>query len=71
MNFVTTILLFGSLFLFIFLGLPIGIAIGLACLVTIVFATNLDLSIILEQAFSGINSTVIMAIPFFMFAWES
>lgn len=64
----TTILLFGSLFLFIFLGLPIGIAIGLACLVTIVFATNLDLSIILEQAFSGINSTVIMAIPFFMFA---
>lgn len=64
----TTLILFASLFIFIIIGLPIGIAIGLACLATIVLATDIDLSVILEQAFSGINSTVIMAIPFFMLA---
>ncbi|MFD1706430.1 TRAP transporter large permease [Siminovitchia sediminis] len=64
----TTIILFASLFIFIILGLPIGIAIGMACLATIVLASNIDVFVVLDQALKGINSTVIMSISFFTLA---
>jgi len=61
-------LLFGSLIVFIFLGVPIGIAIGLATLFNLTFISDLNPIIITQNAFAGIDSFPLLAIPFFILA---
>lgn len=61
-------LLFGSLIVFIFLGVPIGIAIGLATLFNLIFISDLNPIIITQNAFAGIDSFPLLAIPFFILA---
>lgn len=64
----TTIVLFGSLFLFLFLSVPIGIAIGLATVLTMITVSDVNFSTFILQLFTGLDSYPLMAIPFFMLA---
>ena len=50
------------------ISLPIGIAMGLATMLCLVFATNIDPIMVAQNAFTGIDSFSLMAIPFFMLA---
>ena len=62
-------LLLGSLALLLVLGVPIAVALGLASLLT---AFNLDLPplIVAQRMANGINSTPLLAIPFFILAGQ-
>jgi len=61
-------ILFICLILFAAISLPIGISMGFATLLCLVFATNIDPVMIAQNAFAGIDSFPLMAIPFFMLA---
>ena len=62
------IILFICLIVFAAISLPIGISMGLATLICLIFATNIDPVMIAQNAFAGIDSFTLMAIPFFMLA---
>ena len=62
------ILLFALLAIFVTLSIPIGISLGLATLVTVIFATNIDPIMIAQYSFTALDSFTLMAIPFFMLA---
>ncbi|MEA4988378.1 MAG: TRAP transporter large permease [Anaerovorax sp.] len=64
----SVVLLFGFLFLFIFLTVPIGIALGLATALTLMLTSNIPTVIIAQNAFAGLDSFPLMAIPFFILA---
>ncbi|MEC3883992.1 TRAP transporter large permease [Halobacillus sp. HZG1] len=64
----TILILFGTLFLFIIINVPIAIALGLSSIFTILFATNMNLTIVAQRAFTSLDSFPLMAIPFFMLA---
>ena len=61
-------ILFICLIVFGAISLPIGIAMGLATMLCLVFATNIDPIMVAQNAFAGIDSFSLMAIPFFMLA---
>lgn len=61
-------ILFIGLVVFAAISMPIGIAMGLATMLCLVFATNIDPVMIAQNAFAGIDSFSLMAIPFFMLA---
>ena len=62
------IIMFGSLLLFISLGLPIGYAIASSTILTFIVVGNVSLSMVAQNAFTGIDSFVLLAIPFFILA---
>mgnify|MGYP001281081787 CR=1 FL=1 len=64
----TVAILFGAFFVFMFIGVPIALSLGLASLITMVFATNSSPSVIIQKAFSSLDSFPLMAIPFFILA---
>ena len=66
-----TILLFlGSLFFTIIIGLPIGFCFGISGLILMISSGNLDSMIVARRIISGIDSFILMAIPFFMLSGE-
>ena len=66
----TALLLFASMALFILIGVPIAFALGAAVWTTIVCSPDFFVStgIIAQRIFGGLESTSIMAIPFFILA---
>jgi C4-dicarboxylate transporter DctM subunit len=60
--------LFVVLFALLLIGVPIGFAIAGATAVAMYFFTNLDMVVIAQYSFSGINSFPVLAIPFFILA---
>src|SRR5699024_5717289 len=64
----TTIVLFGSLFVLLLLSVPICIAIGLATVITLLTVSDVNFSTFTSQLFSALDSYPLMAIPFFMLA---
>lgn len=62
------ILLFGSLFLLIFLSVPIGMAIGIATTLALFLFSDIPLVLVTQNAFAGVDSFPLMAIPFFILA---
>ena len=64
------LLLFGSMALFLIIGVPIAFALGAAVWTTIVFSPDflVTTGIIGQRIFGGLESTSIMAIPFFILA---
>lgn len=64
----TVLLLFGVFFLLMFIGVPIAVSLGLSSLITMVFATNSSPSVIVQKAFTSLDSFPLMAIPFFILA---
>ncbi|MCO7121573.1 TRAP transporter large permease [Ihubacter massiliensis] len=60
--------MFGVMMVMIFIGMPIGYAIGFSSIVTFVFFSDISVSIVPQNAFTGLNSFVLLAVPFFIFA---
>ena len=60
--------MFGCMLLLIALGLPIGYAIATSTIVTFIGYSNIPLQIVSQNAFTGIDSFVLLAIPFFILA---
>ena len=58
------LLLFGLLLVFITLSIPIGVALGLSTALTLVFTSNIPTMIIAQNAFAGLDSFPLMAIPY-------
>lgn len=64
----TIALLFGTLAICLLIGVPIAISLGVAALVAIYFGSTLPLDIIVQKAFTSLDSFPMLAIPFFMLA---
>src|SRR5699024_8205233 len=64
----TVALLFGTMFLLMFIGVLIAFSLGIASLVTMAFATNYSLSVIIQKAFTSLDSFPLMVIPFIKLA---
>lgn len=62
------ITLFGAFAVCLIIGVPISISLGMATLITIVSHYDLTLGIIAQRLFSAMDTTSIMAIPFFVLA---
>lgn len=60
--------LFGGLIFFLTLSVPIGIALGIATTVTLVLFSHIPTLMIAQNAFAGLDSFPLMAIPFFILA---
>ena len=60
--------LFGGMIFLIFLGMPVGYAIGLSTIVTYFLFTDITLALVSQNCFTGLNSFVLLAIPFFILA---
>ncbi|WP_377890371.1 TRAP transporter large permease [Alkalihalobacillus sp. R86527] len=61
-------LLFGSLLVFFLLGVPIAIALGLASAAAVWWTGDIPLLILVQRAFTSIDSFPLMAVPFFVLA---
>lgn len=61
-------ILFIVLFIMLLIGVPVGFAIGGATMVSMFFASDLNMVINAQYCYSGISSFTVMAIPFFMLA---
>lgn len=66
----TVILLFGSMALFLIIGVPVAISLGASVWAAIVFSPDFTVTtgIIAQRIFGGLESTSILAIPFFILA---
>lgn len=62
------ILLFVILIVLMMLSVPVGIALGVSTLITMITTTNLNVVMIPQYCFRGLDSFPLMAIPFFMLA---
>lgn len=62
------LVLFGGMVLLILIGVPVGYAIGLSTICTYAFFSNMNVSIVAQNCFTGLNSFVLLAIPFFILA---
>lgn len=60
-------ILLGSVAALMLLGVPIAVALGIACLIT-VLALDLPPLIVAQRMANGVNSTPLLAIPFFILA---
>ena len=62
-------ILFGILFLMLFVGVPIAICLGIATAVTMIVSGNLHyLAAIPTRMFTQLDSSTLMAVPFFILA---
>ncbi len=61
-------LLFGSLLIFFIIGVPIAVALGLASAVALWWNGDIPLLILVQRAFTSIDSFPLMAVPFFILA---
>jgi len=62
------VFLFASLLIFIFLSIPIGLAIGMSTGLTMFIFSDIPLVLISQNAFAGVDSFPLMAIPLFILA---
>ena len=60
------LIMFGCMLLLIAIGLPIGYAIATSTIVTFITYSSTPLRIVSQNAFTGIDSFVLLAIPFFI-----
>ncbi|MFT2111999.1 TRAP transporter large permease [Marinomonas sp. 2405UD68-3] len=70
MEWLVIIVLFGSFFVLLGLGVPISFAIGISSLLTIGLSLPIDsaIAVISQKMVSGLDSFVLLAIPFFILA---
>lgn len=62
------LIMFGTMLLLIAIGLPIGYAIATSTIITFIGFSSTPLRIVSQNAFTGIDSFVLLAIPFFILA---
>ena len=59
-----------SLFILLILGLPIYISLSLSSLLSILLFMDVNIGIVAQKMFAGIDKFVLMAVPFYIFAAE-
>ncbi len=64
----TSLFLFGLLFLFLVMGVPIAFSLGLSSILTILFFTNDSLASMSLKLFDTMEHYTLLAIPFFILA---
>ncbi|MFA6365589.1 MAG: TRAP transporter large permease [Candidatus Hydrogenedentales bacterium] len=66
----TGIIMFGAFALLLIVGVPIAMSLGVATMAAIVFSpdVSISVSVIAQRIYGGLDSTSIMAIPFFILA---
>lgn len=57
--------LFIVFFLLILISVPIALSLAGACIVPLLFFSNLPMTVVAQKMFSGVNTFTLMAIPFF------
>ena len=62
------LVMFGCMLALIAIGLPIGYAIATSTIVTFMMFSSVPLRIVAQNAFTGIDSFVLLGIPFFILA---
>ena len=62
------LVLFGGMILLILLGMPIGYAIALSTIAAYGLYSSVPLTVVSQSAFTGLDSFVMLAIPFFILA---
>lgn len=55
-------------FVLLFLGIPIAASLGISVVATILFFTDVPLSIVIQSMYSSMNSFVMVAVPLFILA---
>lgn len=60
--------IFGAFFILIIIGVPIAIALGLSSMITLVAHSHVPLMVLVQKAYSGLDTFTLMAIPFFILA---
>ena len=63
----TGILLFGAFIVMLIIGVPIALALGVSTMVTL-FYIDMPITVVGQRIFTALDSTSIMAIPFFVLA---
>ena len=62
------IVLFGSFVVFVLIGVPIGYSIAVSTVITLAGFTDMQLSMVVQNCVTGVQSFSLMAIPFFILA---
>lgn len=62
------ITLFVVFFLLILMNVPIALSLAGACIVPLLFFSDLPMTVVAQKMFSGVNTFTLMAIPFFTIA---
>ncbi|GHV52254.1 hypothetical protein FACS1894206_00680 [Deltaproteobacteria bacterium] len=60
--------IFISFFALVVIGLPIAIALGLSSMISLVLHSHVPVMVLVQKAFSGLDTFTLMAIPFFILA---
>lgn len=53
---------------FLLLGLPVVFVLGMSAVIALIVTTDIPVTIVSQRVFAGLNSSTLMAIPFFVFA---
>lgn len=64
---ITGLTLFGGFALLLLIGVPIAVALGVATMLSML-TLNIPVAVVAQRIFTGLDSTAIMAIPFFVLA---
>ncbi|MDR2799915.1 MAG: TRAP transporter large permease [Desulfovibrio sp.] len=62
------ITIFIAFFALIIIGVPIAIALGLSSMITIMMHSHVPVMVLVQKAYSGLDTFTLMAIPFFILA---
>ena len=65
-----TLILFGSLFLFLLLGVSVFVALGLPAVIVVLMDNSIPNLLIPQRIFFGLDRFALMAIPYFIFCAE-
>lgn len=60
--------IFIAFFLLIIIGVPIAIALGLSSMITMMIHSHVPVMVLVQKAYSGLDTFTLMAIPFFILA---
>lgn len=60
--------IFIAFFSFIIIGVPIAIALGLSSMITMMIHSHVPVMVLVQKAYSGLDTFTLMAIPFFILA---
>jgi len=63
-----TVVLIVAFLILLLIGVPVAIAMGLAALIALLFGSDVPLIILVQKAFTSIDTFTLMAIPFFILA---
>ena len=62
------IVTFSAFLFFLAIGMPVAFVLGVSAALTVIFVSDVPITIVSQRMFAGLDSFTIMAVPFFIFA---